>query len=191
MVRHGRSRASSRPGAWGRAGDATGLTARFFPIRARHTAVERFELDTGLTIETEGVAPGQRRSRPFSGRCGQVITLANPGPDTVRFSFYRPQTRHGARGYFGGHDGKPGNITLNGEELDQGVLTLLPGDQANLETPGGEGFGHPDERDIEAVPDDVRQGYVSGEAARLYGGALISRRPQGRRSVELPRPPRG
>ena len=52
-------------------------------------------------------------------------------------------------------------------------MTLLPGDRANLETPGGAGFGHPDERDIEAVTDDVRQGYVSAaEAARIYGGAL-------------------
>ena len=102
-----------------------------------------------------------------------MITLANPGPDTVRFSFYRPQTRHGARGYFGGLDGEPGHITLNGEDLDTGVLTLLPGDRANLETPGGGGFGSPAEREVDAVIDDVRQGYVSSaEAARVYGDAL-------------------
>jgi N-methylhydantoinase B len=50
---------------------------------------------------------------------------------------------------------------------------LLPGDSANLETPGGGGFGNPAEREIEAVLDDVRQGYVStSEAAKLYGEAL-------------------
>ena len=97
----------------------------------------------------------------YRGGCGQDIALTNPGPDTVRFTFYRPQTRHGARGYFGGHDGKPGVITVNGKELDEGVMTLSPGDSAHLETPGGGGFGHPAERDAHAVVEDVRQGYVS------------------------------
>lgn len=107
-----------------------------------------------------------------TGGCGQDIALANPGPDTVRFSFYRPQTRHGARGYFGGLDGRPGRVTVNGEDLSEGVLTLRPGEWAALETPGGGGFGDPADRDAEAVRDDVRQGYVSGaEAAKAYGAA--------------------
>jgi N-methylhydantoinase B len=160
-------------GGMGASGRRDGPSGRFFPIRARHTPVERFELDTGLTIERKALRQDSGGPGRFRGGCGQVITLANPGPDTVRFSFYRPQTRHGARGYFGGLDGKPGNITLNGEELDEGVLTLLPGDRANLETPGGGGFGNPAERDGESVVDDVRQGYVSAaEAARVYGDAL-------------------
>ena len=160
-------------GGMGASGRRDGPNGRFFPIRARHTAVERFELDTGLTIDKKALRQDSGGAGRYRGGCGQVITLANPGPDTVRFSFYRPQTRHGARGYFSGLDGKPGHITLNGEELDQGVLTLLPGDRANLETPGGGGFGSPAERDIDAVTDDVRQGYVSAaEAARIYGDAL-------------------
>jgi N-methylhydantoinase B len=160
-------------GGMGASGLRDGPNGRFFPIRARHTAVERFELDTGLTVERKALRPDSGGPGRHRGGCGQVITLANPGPDTVRFSFYRPQTRHGARGYFGGLDGKPGHITLNGEDLDTGVLTLLPGDRANLETPGGGGFGSPAERDIDAVIDDVRQGYVSSaEAAKVYGDAL-------------------
>lgn len=160
-------------GGMGGSGRRDGPNGRFFPIRARHTAVERFELDTGLTIERKGLRQDSGGPGCHRGGCGQVITLANPGPDTVRFSFYRPQTRHGARGYFGGHDGKPGNITLNGEALAEGVLTLLPGEWANLETPGGGGFGNPAERDIAAVIDDVRQGYISSsEAAKIYGEAL-------------------
>jgi len=160
-------------GGMGASGRRDGPSGRFFPIRARHTAVERFELDTGLTVERKALRPDSGGPGRHRGGCGQVIALSNPGPDTVRFSFYRPQTRHGARGYFGGLDGKPGHITLNGEELHEGVLTLLPGDRANLGTPGGGGFGPPAERDIEAVLDDVRQGYVStAEAARIYGDAL-------------------
>jgi len=160
-------------GGMGASGRRDGPNGRFFPIKARHTPVERFEFDTGLTIERKSLRPDSGGAGRHRGGCGQVITLANPGPDTVRFSFYRPQTRHGARGYFGGFDGKPGHITRNGQPLVEGVLTLLPGDRANLETPGGGGFGSPAERDIGAVVDDVRQGYVSGdEAVRSYGPAF-------------------
>ena len=89
--------------------------------------VERFELDTGLTIERKALRQDSGGPGRYRGGCGQVIALANPGPDTVRFSFYRPQTRHGARGYFGGRDGKPGHITLNGPRTStEGVLTLSP-----------------------------------------------------------------
>ena len=67
----------------------------------------------------------------------------------------------------------PVQFTLNGEELTEGVMTLLPGDRANLETPGGGGFGNPAERDVAAVFEDVRQGYVSAvETGRSYGETL-------------------
>ena len=159
-------------GGMGASDRRDGPNARFFPIRARHTAVERFELDTGLVVRTKRLrqdSGGEGRRR---GGCGQEIVLANPGPDTVRFSFYRPQMRHGARGYFGGADGRPGKIVVNSEDLDEGVMTLLPGGWARLETPGGGGFGDPGERDSESVLEDVRQGYVSSaEAERAYGRA--------------------
>jgi N-methylhydantoinase B len=159
-------------GGMGASGRRDGPNARFFPIRARHTAVERFELDTGLRVERKALRQNSGGPGRHRGGCGQDIELANPGPDTVRFSFYRPQTRHGARGYFGGHDGAPGRITVNGRPLTAGVLTLLPGDRANLQTPGGGGFERPDDRDVDGIAEDVRQGYVSrAEAATAYGAA--------------------
>ncbi len=157
-------------GGMGASDRRDGPNARFFPIRARHTAVERFELDTGLIVERKRLRQDSGGSGRRRGGCGQEIVLSNPGPDTVRFSFYRPQTRSGARGYFGGGDGRPGKIIVNSEELDEGVMTLLPGGWARLETPGGGGFGDPELRDEESVMHDVRQGYISGsEAVRAYG----------------------
>jgi len=159
-------------GAMGASGRRDGPNARFFPIRARHTPVERFELDTGLIVERKAIRADSGGPGRYRGGCGQDIVLTNPGPDTVRFTFYRPQTRHGARGYFGGHDGRPGVITVNGKDLDAGVMTLCPGESAHLQTPGGGGFGDPAERDAHAIVEDVHQGYVSdAEATRAYGKA--------------------
>lgn len=160
-------------GGMGASDRRDGPNARFFPIRARHTSVERFELDTGLVVERKALREGSGGAGRHRGGCGQDIVLANPGPDTVRFSFYRPQTHRGARGYFGGEDGSPGRIHVNDEPLVDGVMTLYAGDRARLETPGGGGFGSPAERDSAMVREDVRQAYSSeAEAVRAYGSMV-------------------
>ena len=49
-------------------------------------------------------------------------------------------------------------------------VVLREGDELSYRTPGGGGFGPPEERDVEAVRDDVLDGYTSPEEARrLYG----------------------
>jgi N-methylhydantoinase B len=52
-------------------------------------------------------------------------------------------------------------------------VRLERGDAYKMLSGGGGGFGDPHERDAERVAEDVREGYVSAEAARaLYGVAL-------------------
>jgi N-methylhydantoinase B len=53
------------------------------------------------------------------------------------------------------------------------AFPLPPGSVVELRTGGGGGFGDPRERDPERVREDVRDGFVSKEAAkRDYGVAL-------------------
>jgi N-methylhydantoinase B len=53
------------------------------------------------------------------------------------------------------------------------IAPLKPGDEFRLRSGGGGGYGPPWQRDIAAVRDDVKQGYVSAKAARdLYGVAI-------------------
>ena len=50
---------------------------------------------------------------------------------------------------------------------------LKAGDVFRLDTPGGGGFGDPLTRDPERVRQDVREGYVTAEAAtEIYGVVL-------------------
>ena len=54
---------------------------------------------------------------------------------------------------------------------DGNILKL--GDVLRIETGGGGGYGHPFDRPIESVLEDVAGGFVSAEAARgLYGVAI-------------------
>ncbi|MFI6956584.1 hydantoinase B/oxoprolinase family protein [Nocardia sp. NPDC050408] len=53
---------------------------------------------------------------------------------------------------------------------------FLPGDELIKLSSGGGGVGRPFDRDPEAVADDVRNGYVSAEAARTIYGVVIDDR---------------
>lgn len=60
--------------------------------------------------------------------------------------------------------------------LDRGAkvagASLAAGDRIRLDTPGGGGFGPPEERSLAAIQRDVALGYLSGEAAaRDYGSS--------------------
>ncbi len=160
-------------GALGASATRDGPNAKFFPIKAYHTPVERFEFDTGLVVEEKSLRVDKGGAGRRRGGLGQRLVFHNPSSDPVNFTFYRPQLRHPPRGYEGGMPGTVGRIRVNGKPLTHGVMRLGPGDEATLETPCGAGFGPPHERDPELVRRDVDQGYVSATSAReIYGVAL-------------------
>src|SRR5436305_4652680 len=57
-------------------------------------------------------------------------------------------------------------------------LNLAPGDVFIQEEGGGAGLGDPLERDPERVAQDVRDGYVTSEAAGAAYGVVVDRRGQ-------------
>ena len=79
-------------------------------------------------------------------------------------------------GLYGGQPGSTNYLVIN-EGTDEedvlpakGMRQLKKGDVYSIRSSGGGGWGNPYERDAERVLDDVRNGYVSLEAAeRIYG----------------------
>jgi N-methylhydantoinase B len=64
---------------------------------------------------------------------------------------------------------------LNDSPADPSGLTFAqPGDALTFSSAGGGGYGSPLERDIEAVAQDVLNGYVSLEGARRDYGVVMT-----------------
>jgi len=74
-------------------------------------------------------------------------------------------------GLYGGHPGATNRLTINEGRAEEEVLPakgmrqLKEGDTYSIRSSGGGGWGDPIERDPMTVLDDVRNGYVSQEAA--------------------------
>jgi len=49
-------------------------------------------------------------------------------------------------------------------------VSIKRGDRVKLVTPGGGGYGDPAKREQEAVARDLREGYISPEAAKAHYG---------------------
>ena len=95
----------------------------------------------------------------------------------ARASFVMDHGRTGPQGALGGQDGAVNRVevTRNGvtsvpEHLSKAQdITLAPGDRVRGWTPGGGGYGPPEQRDKALIEEDLRLGRYSVEASnRLY-----------------------
>jgi N-methylhydantoinase B len=121
----------------------------------------------------------------YRGGVGQVLSYRVLGMEaklhhTSQKSVSLPQ------GVFGGAPGDGGRWVINQGSASQRVLPYAIGDIESLAlgdvvthyTPGGGGYGPPQERDPLAVQRDVLNGLVSADAAAaLYGVCGLSERP--------------
>jgi len=103
-----------------------------------------------------------------------------------RFSIRSAKHVIPAQGCEAGWPGRTGDIRINpGTATEVRLPTryadypLQEGDVFEVETPGGGGFGDPQLRDQQAVLRDVRNGYVSPEAAARDYGVRLTRSEDG------------
>ena len=91
--------------------------------------------------------------------------------DEATFTILSDRDLAGPHGLFGGQPGMKASYVLNpdGEArplTSKSITRLSPGDTVSFQTPGGGGYGPPEERDPDLVARDVRDGKVSPERAR-------------------------
>jgi len=157
------------PGYVGDGIDLGGLTA---------PNIETNELDSPHLTEYHEFAIDSGGAGKFRG--GPGVRYAIRFYDDAPFlAIFGDGVRNPPFGLFGGLSGATNRLMIN-EGTDEeevlpakGMRQLKKGDVYSIRSSGGGGWGNPLERDPQVVLDDVRNGYVSPEAAeKLYGVAI-------------------
>jgi hypothetical protein len=146
------------------------------------TQLERIDLTSQLKIikeivEKKGKSTEERNSQLFCrhkrfvpgsggvgqhrGGLGQEIMFECESERPIVGIFMTERTRIAAPGFSGGGDGQLGTVEINGVAVDSHVQHVLNiGDTVTLRTPGGGGYGDPDERPAALIESDKTRGYV-------------------------------
>jgi N-methylhydantoinase B len=138
------------------------------------TPVEIIETEYPLRVRAFDIIQDSAGAGRFRGGIGYAreLELLEDGVLTVRSSNHM----FAASGHSGGMSPRTSRVILNPDRADREELgaletrALKAGDVVRFERSGGGGFGSPHEREPDNVQDDVRNGYVSPEAAvSMYG----------------------
>ena len=142
----------------------------------RNNPVEVLEAKSSMIIDHYGYRTDTGGAGEFRGGVGVSRSYRFTAPSTGICLVYKTKTAPWS--IAGGDKGQPNQIVLNPgtprEKVQGGSYNLLDaGDVLVNATGGGGGYGDPTRRDPEAVAKDVRNGFVSVEAAeRSYGVAV-------------------
>jgi N-methylhydantoinase B len=146
----------------------------------RNIPVEILEAKYPLRIARYEVRPdsgGPGRHRGGLGHFRDIEVVGHQGAITATME----RSKCPPWGLGGGEAGETNVIVVNpdGDEprtyQKTSALPLAPGDIVSVRTGGGGGYGPPTERDPAAVLSDVREGYVSVDAAASDYGIVIDR----------------
>lgn len=158
-------------GAW--AGQ-DGVSALLFPTSAATVSVEMLELRTPVVIEAKELVQDSGGAGQFRGGLGQRLRVRKLHDDGLRtLVAVQPEGRfHAAPGLFGGQAGGRcrvlhRNSSGKAQQVPaSGAVSLYnPQDEVVIELTGGAGYGNPELRDPNAILNDIKDQYISAEAA--------------------------
>ena len=153
-----------------------GLSATAFPSGVRNVPIEVNEAVSPIVVWKKEYRQDSGGAGEFRGGLGQVMEVSTLDTAPFAISAYYDRIDHPPRGREGGQAGAAGAVTLaSGQVLrGKGQQTVPKDDRVIIAMPGGGGLGNPRRRDIAAVADDVRQGFISAEAARRDYGVAVN-----------------
>lgn len=141
--------------------------------------VETVEAELGVEIMSYALRPDSGGAGRWRGGCGMELTFRALTDDTNVLGRGMERLLFRPWGSNGGRPGAPGELIVNRGRPDErrlgkiDVLTVNAGDTITFLTPGAGGWGDPAERDTAAVRHDVRNGFVTAEAAARDYGVVI------------------
>jgi N-methylhydantoinase B len=128
--------------------------------------LEIFEHRAPVRFVERSLRPDSGGAGEWRGGSGSIHEMEFTSDATV--AFLGDHTRKGPSGINGGGEGARARWTfvIDGEERElplggKGVVDVRRGDRMRVLTPGGGGWGEPDDRASEAAASDRRAGYVT------------------------------
>lgn len=153
-----------------------GLSATAFPSGVWGSQIETTEAVAPVLFSRRELKQDSGGAGKFRGGLGQHIELRSSIEEDFMVFLSVERVLNPARGRHGGQAGAAGRIRIghDGEDLpSKGEVRVKAGKTLIFETPGGGGFGPPQERCVERVQRDLDEGLVSPKAAReIYGAKL-------------------
>ncbi len=150
-----------------------GLSATAFPSGVWGSQVETTEAVAPVLIHCRELRQDTGGAGRYRGGLGQRIKISSAIDQDFMLFLSVERVRNPARGRHGGQDGACGRIRISGNDMDlpsKGEFRIKAGETLIFETPGGGGFGPPEERSDSAVERDLEGGLISADAATsTYG----------------------
>ena len=149
-----------------------GLSATAFPSGVSTMSVEVTEHVGPVTVWRKDLREGSGGAGAFRGGLGQTIEIEPREGYDFYFNAMFDRVENPARGRNGGQAGDAGIVELSdGTKLrSKGRQFVKNGQRLKLSLPGGGGYGAPEQRDRDAVADDLAAGFITaGQAKQDYG----------------------
>jgi N-methylhydantoinase B len=144
-----------------------GLSATAFPTNSGAGSIEALEAVSPLLFrkkELRADSGGVGRQR---GGLGQDVEVANITEGPIQLTLLGDRERHPALGLLGGGPGAPAEAVVSDGRVAamKSRTVIAPGQSVTIRFAGGGGYGPPAERPPAAIAEDLRQGFVSAQAA--------------------------
>lgn len=149
-----------------------GLSTTAFPTNAGAGSIEAFESIAPLIVWKKEFRTDSGGAGKFRGGLGQECEIEVRSKEPMRLSLLSDRWNHPAEGVLGGKDGATSAISFSDGTIphQKSRTTIDPGIRLHMSYAGGGGYGKPEERDEARIRDDIKNGYISKEAARRdYG----------------------
>ena len=160
-------------GAYGARALRDGMNAiRYGPGNAGHIPIEADEMENPLFFKAYEIVPDTGGAGRFRGGNGFVRAFRVEA-DGARLCLCADRHETRPPGLCGGRPGTAARYVLDpGSERERVLesktpyLDLAPGTLVHLQSAGGGGYGDPGDRDPVRVAQDLKDGYITGKAAR-------------------------
>jgi N-methylhydantoinase B len=147
-------------GGMGATDSHDGQSTYAWPSNVSNVPVELIERNSPLILHHKQLRAGSGGAGRFRGGLGQEIEFEVTSETPIGVIFMAERCRFPAPGMRGGRPGAPGEVCIDGAQVDYHKnVVLTKGQRVTLRTPGGGGMGPANQRDRTAIEWDLRQGY--------------------------------